>query len=75
MPILRKDGKNLRAPIIGNAKPKNTSLPVAANDEKVHIAFTPREFTYTVLAALVLCLLILAALDWWAVQILFKGGN
>lgn len=74
MPILRKDGKNLRAPIIGNVKSKTTSLPVAANDEVVHIAFTPRELVTTVIVALLLCLLILAGVEYQAVQILFKGN-
>ncbi len=74
MPILRKNGKNLRPPVIGNAKPKNTSLPVAANDEAVHIALTPREIIYTMIAALVICTLILIGIDFLAVQILFQKG-
>lgn len=75
MPILRKDGKNLRPPIIGNSKPENTAKQVAANDEKVNIAFTAREITYTVLAAFAVCMLILKGIDLWVVEVLLKGGN
>lgn len=51
---------------------KNVTM---VNDNPVHVLPTLREIILTLLAALLICMLILNGIEWWVVQSLVQKGN